>query len=121
MQPFSAEVLRDKVEVQLRGLDTGEPATARAELDHPPDRALATPCAFDKYILLGKIGEGSYSIVYRARRRYDQLRVALKVLRHEVNEDRDTLARYFREIAILSNLEAPHVVRVVGSGYEQGR
>jgi serine/threonine-protein kinase len=59
--------------------------------------------------------------VYRAMRRDDQTPVALKVLAPRLSENRTAIARFLREIRVLSSLESEHVVRVLDHGYDAGR
>ncbi|HBP21755.1 MAG TPA: hypothetical protein DEA08_28720 [Planctomycetes bacterium] len=73
------------------------------------------------YRLGERLGAGAVGEVFRATRLRDGRSVALKVLHANVNEDRDLLSRYFRELAIVSNLELPHVVRFLDSGFSGGR
>jgi serine/threonine protein kinase len=79
------------------------------------------PVGFERFTLTGVLGRGSYGIVYEATRSKDDLRVALKILERSINEDREALARYFREIGSLSSIDCPNIVQFVSSGYEGGR
>lgn len=125
VKPFSPSLVKAKVAYHLRR--AAPPPTPRAPATPPRwDASLRPeprrfPVLFDRYVLQGVLGRGSYGVVYDAQRSTDSLRVALKVLDESVSQDREMLARYFREIGSLSTLDSPHIVRFVSSGYEAGR
>jgi len=65
------------------------------------------------YIALERIGSGSMGTVYRARSRDDGRDLAVKVLRRELAEDPQFVARFVQERTILMHLGGPGVVEVV--------
>jgi serine/threonine protein kinase len=77
-------------------------------------RAGATNFHVGKYVITDCIGRGANGIVLKARHRLMNRFVALKTLDtrslHHANE---ALARFKREIKIVSQLEHPHVVRAL--------
>jgi CheY-like chemotaxis protein len=79
------------------------------------------PFRFDRYDVEAEVGRGGMGVVYRATDRLDGSTVALKVLDPYVTAGRAGLARFFREVAALSTVSSPRVVRVTGSGFEHGR
>ncbi len=86
--------------------------------------ALAAPQPtyfFDQYVVTGEFGRGGMGTVYRATRRDDGTPVALKVLAPRLSENRTAIARFLREIRVLSALESERVVRVLDHGYDAGR
>ncbi len=119
VKPFRPSVLQAKVAqlLQERPVPRGpeQPPTARSVSN---DRM---PTRFDVYTLLRRIGEGGMGAVYEARKDGEARTVALKLLAPELADDRVQLARYFREIATLTWVECPHVVRIVDAGFAQGR
>ncbi len=119
VKPFSTKVVQAKISLYLQRRATR--SHARRGLGPLVEDPRALPTPFDKYELLQRLGDGSYGVVYRARRDHDGLEVALKLLAREVSDDREKLSRYFREVAVLSALDDPHVVRFVDSGYERER
>jgi eukaryotic-like serine/threonine-protein kinase len=119
VKPFRPSVLQAKVAQLLHERPTrrGAPTVATTR----PSASDKLPMRFDAYTLTKKLGEGGMGSVFEARRDSDQKVVALKLLNREVTEDRTQLARYFREIATLTWVESPHVVRIVDAGFAQGR
>lgn len=122
VKPFRPSVLQAKVAQLLHDRPTARgdaasslPATARSlSSDRLPTR-------FDAYTLTRRIGEGGMGAVYEAKKDGEGRSVALKLLAPELADDRIQLARYFREIATLTWVESPHVVRIVDAGFSQGR
>lgn len=107
---------------------TATSAPTQAPEPAPDDTAVrgivppATPTYFfDQYVVTGEYGRGGMGTVYRAVRRDDQTPVALKVLAPRLSENRTAIARFLREIRVLSSLESAHVVRVLDHGYDAGR
>ncbi|HZU95259.1 MAG TPA: protein kinase [Planctomycetota bacterium] len=76
---------------------------------------------FDKYEITGEYGRGGMGTVYRAVKRDDKRPVALKVLAPRLSESRTAIARFLREIKVLSELECDNVVKVWDHGYDNGR
>ncbi|HEU4615288.1 MAG TPA: serine/threonine-protein kinase, partial [Kofleriaceae bacterium] len=89
-----------------------EPAAARGTPAEPP--------ALDRYVLLERLGEGGMGVVWAARDRVLDRRVALKVL-HDAflgEADQQRLAAEARAMARLSH---PNVVAVYDVGERDGR
>lgn len=87
-----------------------------------PTEAPASPTYyFDKYLVQGEFGRGGMGTVYRARRREDELEVALKILAPRLSGNKTAVARFLREIRSLQGLDSDHVVRVLDHGYDAGR
>lgn len=73
------------------------------------------------YDLLEILGRGGMSIVYRARDSRTGQEVALKILRHDLTNDAEYVARFQRESVAAINLQHPNLMGVYGSGSERGR
>ena len=87
-----------------------------------PTEAPASPTYyFDKYLVQGEFGRGGMGTVYRARRREDDLEVALKILAPRLSGNKTAVARFLREIRSLQGLDSEHVVQVLDHGYDAGR
>ncbi len=76
---------------------------------------------FDKYEIRGEYGRGGMGTVYRAIKRDDGREVALKVLSPRLSESRTAIARFLREIKVLSDIDCANVVQVFDHGYDNGR
>lgn len=119
VKPFRPSYLSGKLEA----LEIRSERLAATNTQELPllDRGTPTlPIAFDEYVLEERIGEGGFSWVYGGRRVGDDLPVAIKILKPDQLVDRSTLARYFREVLLLSDLDCPYIVKVYGSGYCDG-
>lgn len=69
-----------------------------------------------RYVVLGKIGRGATGTVYRAFDMQDRREVALKILRGDSTSHVRTRERIECEARVLSMLQSPHSVRLLGSG-----
>ncbi len=70
-----------------------------------------------RYEIQAEIGKGGMGKVYRARdRELDEI-VALKLLKADLTENSDALARFLREIKLARKISHPNVVKV----YDMGR
>lgn len=70
----------------------------------------------DRYRLLRPLGEGTYSVTYRAVDLTSGRAVAVKVLRPQYSLTPDAVARFEREARVASAIDHPNVVRVFDSG-----
>jgi serine/threonine protein kinase len=70
----------------------------------------------DRYRVKSLIGLGSMGAVYEAERTTDQVRVALKALRPELNENDDIVARFQREGKTLGLLRHRNIVELLDVG-----
>jgi len=120
VKPFKPSVLQAKVAQLLHDRPTPRKGSVPAARTMNPSTE-RLPVHFDGYTLLRKLGEGGMGTVYEARRDSDGRMVAFKLLAKELAGDRTQLARYFREIATLTWVESPHVVRILDAGFAQDR
>lgn len=67
-----------------------------------------------KYILLSLIGEGGMGKIFRAKQKYTNQIVALKILKSEYMEDETLKDRFFREAEVVSALNHPNIVKMYG-------
>lgn len=78
----------------------------------------------ERYEVVSRLGEGSFSQVYGAREVGTGQQVALKLLRllptHEGGQGEKLAARFRREMRLCAQLEHPHIVRLLGSGEAAG-
>ena len=72
----------------------------------------------NRYELLEKIGEGGMGIVYKARCHLLNRLVAVKILKAELSNDEDFVARFKREANSVASLSHPNIVGVHDVGAE---
>jgi eukaryotic-like serine/threonine-protein kinase len=73
----------------------------------------------DQYDLEGRVGQGGAAVVFAARDRKHDRRVAIKVLRPEVTAELGA-ERFLREIRVAARLSHPHIVPLHDSGQREG-
>ncbi|HRH00052.1 MAG TPA: protein kinase, partial [Polyangiaceae bacterium] len=69
-----------------------------------------------RYLVDSVLGEGGMGIVYAGRHRTLAKRVAIKVLKRELADDRDMLERFFNEARAASSIGSPHIADVADFG-----
>lgn len=86
----------------------------RVSTKTPPER-------IGPYRILGMVGVGGMSSVYRARRDDQNADIALKVLSEErVQKSPVFLGRFQREVAAMIALKHPHIVTIYDAGEAEG-
>ncbi len=91
-----------------------------------PTQRLASPpgglagAAFGPYEIEAKLGSGGMATTYRARRRSDGKKVALKIPHDTCLEDETFRKRFLREGALGAQLHHPNLVRIIEAGEEHG-
>ena len=68
------------------------------------------------YAVLSCIGAGGMGSVYRARHEELDREVALKVIRHDMEDDIDALKRFKREWRALTRLSHPNLIAIYDAG-----
>jgi len=89
-----------------RGSGTG-PASSHAHLPRPGDTIAG------KYLLVGQIGQGGMAFVFEAQHLRLHQRLAIKVLRPDVADFHQVLARFEREARATAQLRSVHTARIV--------
>ncbi|HVQ32289.1 MAG TPA: protein kinase, partial [Vicinamibacteria bacterium] len=74
-----------------------------------------------KYKVLGKIGQGSMGVVYKAHDPILNRFVAIKTMSENLGADADARKRFLREAQSAARLNHPNIVTVYDLGEEQGR
>lgn len=69
-----------------------------------------------RYVLDRLLGEGGMGVVYLGRHKSLDKRVAVKILKRELAEDRDMLERFFNEARAASSIGSHHIVDIVDFG-----
>jgi serine/threonine-protein kinase len=85
-----------------------------------PAGATPGPRAIGPYDLLGEVGRGSMSVVYKARNSKTGAVVALKVLKESDSPNPQYLRRFQQEARAASHLKHPGIVPVLDSGEVDG-
>ncbi|MGV8979675.1 Stk1 family PASTA domain-containing Ser/Thr kinase [Clostridium sp.] len=73
----------------------------------------------NRYELLEKIGEGGMGTVYKAKCHLLNRFVAVKILKAELNNDEDFVARFKREATSIARLSHPNIVNVHDASEEE--
>jgi len=76
--------------------------------------------AMGQYDILGPLGEGGMSMVFKARDRHLGREVALKVLHQSLSRDEALTAMFEREAKLTASILHPNVVKVYTVGNDQG-
>lgn len=73
------------------------------------------------YNLIKQIGQGSLGSVFLAEHRFMKKQYILKVLPEELSSDRGFIQRFEEEIALLTTLDHPNIVKIHNISYAQGQ
>lgn len=73
----------------------------------------------NRYELLEKIGEGGMGIVYKARCTLLNRLVAIKILKEELNNSEDFIARFKREANSIASTAHPNIVSIYDVGSDK--
>ena len=74
----------------------------------------------DRYEIVGKVGAGGMSDVYKAMDHILGRNVAIKVLKQEYSEDRNFVTKFRTEAQSAAGLEHPNIVNIYDVGSEEG-
>ncbi|MBM3192389.1 MAG: serine/threonine protein kinase, partial [Chlamydiae bacterium] len=72
------------------------------------------------YSLIKPIGQGCLGSVYLAEHRFIKKHFALKILSEELSSDKSFIQRFERDMAVLSNLDHPHIVKIHNVSFADG-
>ncbi len=107
------------------GHDNDDPeivcARCGTELDDGGARALIGETVLSVYEITDVLGRGGMSVVYRARHKMTDQRVALKILPPELAVHASLKTRFLEEAKALARLEHANIVRLYNFGEEAGR
>jgi serine/threonine protein kinase len=70
------------------------------------------------YVIEDLLGAGAMGRVYRARHRWLDMQVALKIMKEELYDDESCVARFRREATAVARLNHPNIVRAFDGGME---
>jgi tRNA A-37 threonylcarbamoyl transferase component Bud32 len=102
-----------------------EPTVTAETSPSPPAEADPAPWApgyvvARRYAIERRLGGGAMGDVYLAQDRLLKKQVALKSLKAELAQNRDTVRRFLREVALAHSVTHPNVVRIYDTGEEEG-
>lgn len=75
----------------------------------------------NRYEILSEIGSGGMAKVYKAKDRYLQRTIAIKILKDEFSEDLEFLKRFDTEAQAAASLTHPNIVQIYDVGRENNR
>ncbi len=75
---------------------------------------------FDRYKILGVLGEGGMGKVYHAHDPKLNREVALKIIMGGGQANEDSITRFMQEARAIAQINHPHVIRVYDIGQEEG-
>jgi serine/threonine protein kinase len=73
------------------------------------------------YLIGSRVAAGATGTVHQGRRRSDGQPVAIKLLRAELGDDPEVVARFVRERDVLTSVDHPHLIRIHDLVIEAGR
>jgi serine/threonine protein kinase/tetratricopeptide (TPR) repeat protein len=86
----------------------------------PGEHSLPATLSIPGYRILDEIHRGGQGVVYQAIQESTRRKIAIKVLKHGPFADRIELARFEREVDVLSRLNHPHIVAIHDRGMSDG-
>lgn len=99
----------------------GEPPAGGTLTFFPPPDAFATGSLFaGRYRIIEEIGRGGMGKVYKAFDSKLQEKIALKIIRPEIANDRTAIERFRNELKLARLITHPHVCRVFDLGEDAG-
>lgn len=72
------------------------------------------------YRIIKPIGQGPLGTVYLAEHRFMKRQYALKILPEELSSDRGFIQRFEEEVALLSSLDHPNIIKIYNISFAQG-
>jgi len=94
----------------------GECPRCACKLERMEEGSLVGAELDGKYIVTKRLGRGATGNIYRARHRASESDVAIKVLRRDRLDSREALARFYREVGIVSQLSHSNIVTIFDFG-----
>lgn len=73
------------------------------------------------YSIIKQIGQGSLGTVMLAEHRFMKRQFVLKILPEELASDRNFIQRFEEEVALLSTLDHPNIVKIHNVSFSQGQ
>lgn len=89
-------------------------------LSGDPNRQLDGPILLGDYEVVQKLGQGGMGAVFKARQRSLDRDVALKVLARHLVDNKEYVARFYREAKVMAKLDHENIIRCYSVGESQG-
>jgi CheY-like chemotaxis protein len=115
------ELTRDRLITSIRDLthDATERTLSPELAARMEGHMLGERVRISGFRILRLIGEGGMSRVYLASRDRDDEPLVVKILRSEATADKNALARFMEEYALVERIKSPHVARIYGHGVSE--
>lgn len=116
------ELTRERLITSIRDLthDVSEKTLSPELAARMEGHMLGERVRISGFRILRLIGEGGMSRVYLASRDRDDEPLVVKILRNEATADKNALARFMEEYALVERIKSPHVARIYGHGVSEG-
>lgn len=116
------ELTRERLITSIRDLtqDTSEKTLSPELAARMEGHMLGERVRIPGFRILRLIGEGGMSRVYLASRDRDDEPLVVKILRSEATADKNALARFMEEYALVERIKSRHVARIFGHGVSEG-
>ncbi|RME03356.1 MAG: serine/threonine-protein kinase [Planctomycetota bacterium] len=108
----------EEIKNQIFSEKENKPTTAPT---WPPSSEEELPPSIGDFYIEKKLGQGGMGVVYQALHKESGERVALKLLRQDVENYPELLHRFSREVEAISKLKHPHIVSIHQLGHYQKR
>ena len=83
-------------------------------------RAGELPILFERYQILGVLGEGGMGTVFKGYHLNLKRHVAIKTLRMDLVQNPGLVNRFLREMEVVGQMDHPNVVRAADAGEKNG-
>ena len=116
------ELTRERLITSIKDLthDAGERTLSPELAARMEGHMLGERVRITGFRILRLIGEGGMSRVYLASRDRDDEPLVVKILRSEATSDKNALARFMEEYALVERIKSRHVARIYGHGVSEG-
>jgi tRNA A-37 threonylcarbamoyl transferase component Bud32/DNA-binding NarL/FixJ family response regulator len=108
-ETITAETATSRV---IQPTTTTSSRVTTSSFPHKNRQSADIPIIVPGYTISQKIGEGGMASIYLAERDDDKLKVVLKVLNLDNNDDSSLLRRFMREYKLIAQIQHPNIVQI---------